>query len=183
MQATQQGVEEALKTTLVCRRANLWAPPVIELVPVDYPDHENLARAVVYLIAHAPISDADSPSAFFASYLKTSGRAGVGGDLQHGGDYPILDHSVEALKVALGTAGNQTSISPAARNSFPTSSNGRRGSPLPSRAARPICKSSVISSYSSMGRMPAVLRPSVSMMCGLVPSKINNPRARFSHGL
>jgi hypothetical protein len=47
---------------------------LVEVAPVSYLDHENFAGIVVYLIAHPPISHADSPNAFFASHLKARRR-------------------------------------------------------------------------------------------------------------
>ena len=54
------------------------------------PNDENLFGAVVHLITHTPISDADSPNAVFAFNLYTSMRAGIGGER--------LRRGVETLK-------------------------------------------------------------------------------------
>jgi len=64
---------------------------------VSYSDDEDFADVVVYLIAHAPISHADSPNAFFASYLEVSRRARIGGKRRDSRHDAVLDRTVESF--------------------------------------------------------------------------------------
>jgi len=73
---------------------------------MSYPQHENFAGIVVDLIAHAPISNADSPYTFFAFYFEASRRSRVGGKRREGGNDAILDGPVEAFQLALGPRGD-----------------------------------------------------------------------------
>jgi hypothetical protein len=75
---------------------------LVEVAAMGYPDHENFAGIVINLIAHAPISYADSPNAFFASHFETSRRSGVGSKRREGGNDAVLDRPVEPFQLALG---------------------------------------------------------------------------------
>ena len=56
-----------------------------------------LSTYIVDLIADAPISYADSPNAFFASYFEASRRSRVGIKCREGSNNAVLDGPVEAF--------------------------------------------------------------------------------------
>jgi len=74
---------------------------LVEVAAMGDLEDDNFTRAIIHLVTHAPISHADSPDSFLAFYFQTSGRTGIRGERQDGGNDPILDWAVEALKVAL----------------------------------------------------------------------------------
>jgi hypothetical protein len=64
---------------------------------MSYPNNDNFTGIVVYSIAHTPISYADSPNAFFASYFEASRRSRVGIKCREGSNNAVLDGPVEAF--------------------------------------------------------------------------------------
>jgi len=64
---------------------------------MGYPQHQEFAGFVVDLIADPPISCADPPNAFFASYFEASRRSRVGGKRREGSNDAVLDGPVKAF--------------------------------------------------------------------------------------
>src|SRR6266567_3458140 len=70
---------------------------------MGYSDHENFAGPIVDLRAHAPISYANSPNAFFAFNFHTSGWAGVRREPWDGSHDAVLHRPVKAFQLTLGS--------------------------------------------------------------------------------
>ena len=70
---------------------------LVEVASLSYLDYKDFVGVVVYLIAHAPISHANSPNALFTSDFQTPMRVGVGGKRQDSRHDAVLDRPVKAL--------------------------------------------------------------------------------------
>src|SRR5437868_3891262 len=75
---------------------------IVKLTAMTDPDNGHFLLCVIYLIADAPVADADTPNTFFTFDFETPGGARIRTKREDGCHYAVLDGSVEPLQFALG---------------------------------------------------------------------------------
>ncbi len=75
---------------------------IVKLAAMTDPDNDHFMICVIYLVAYAPVADADTPNTFFTFDFETPGGARIRTEREDSCHYAILDGSVESPQFALG---------------------------------------------------------------------------------